>query len=113
MKLEIRQRPRRLEDPDELGKRRRGIVHVAQEVGEGDRVEVAAREGEDLRSAQHEPNRCTWVRGLRLDDASTKHLLTLVEPHDRGAGPGDHLPRDHAGPGRDIEHPLARSDPDP
>src|SRR5262245_4250320 len=57
VELQVGERATGPEHASQLGQRRRGIVDVPQEVGEGHRVEGAAREGELLSLPRTKPTR--------------------------------------------------------
>ena len=96
------------DDPRQLAQRRRRVVDVAEQVGEREPVELAVGEGQAV--------------GARLDELDAavhapaglgEHVRALVDADDRASLLAHELARDGAGPGRDVEHAVARPGLDP
>ncbi len=111
--LEHRDRPAGAHDAGELAQRRAVVVDVAQEIREGERVELSVGERQRLRAslAQLDP---LAEAGLHDALASRReHLGALVDPDHRAGGLCTReLDRDGRGAGRDVEH-CARVGRDP
>ena len=93
----------------ELAQRRRRVVDVAQQVGEGQRVELAV--GERQR-ARRSPRRARPGRSSRRR-ASASISGALVDADDGAALLPHELARDRAGAGRDVEDAVAGPGLDP
>src|SRR5262249_53529224 len=106
--LEARNRPAGPHDPRELAKGGGGILDVAQEVRERERVELAVAEGK--------------LVGARLDELGSaarapprlgEHAGALVDADDRAAVARDQCTRHEPGAGGDIEDAALRARVDP
>jgi hypothetical protein len=76
----------------------RGIVHVAQEIGEGHMIERLVGEREPFTLGAHEG---TTSRGARR-----QHVGALIEANHPAATASDEGPGNHAGAGRNVEHSV-------
>jgi len=106
--LEARDHPSRANHPRELPERRRRILDVAQQVGEGEPVEGAVGKRQPIGLADDELD-----VGAEAAASHGEHLRALVEPDDRAARPAAKLPRDGSGAGRDVEDAVAAACLDP
>jgi hypothetical protein len=99
--LEHRDRPSGPHDAGQLGQRRAGVIHVAQEVGEGEMVERAVLEGKRLRRGLDElgPTGESFPR-------NGQHLGRLVETDNRVTAREQSF-SDEPCSGRDVEHAPA------
>src|SRR5439155_14905892 len=88
-------------DPRELAHRRRGIVDVAQQVGEREVVEGRVREGQFLRAAEDD-----LIEDAVALASAREHVGALIETDDVAAIPADELRRDHAGAGGYVEDAI-------
>src|SRR6266566_1369014 len=82
----------------ELAHGGRGIVHVAQEIGEGHVIERLVSKRQPLALGAHEG---TTIRGARR-----QHVGALVEADHPAAIAAYQCARDHARPSRDVEHTV-------
>ena len=105
--------PARADDPDELTERRRRVVHVAQEVGEGERVEGRVLEGERLGAPFAELDPPAEPGELDAAPADGEHVGALVEPDDGAAVASRELDGDGGGAGGDVEDGVAGPGFDP
>ena len=101
--LESGNRPAGPDHAGQLGEGRRGIVDVAEEVRERERVERRVREGKVIGVAVDELD-------LGRDSLARhrEHLHALVEAHHAATLPAYELDRDRAGARGDVEHGVAR-----
>src|SRR6266571_31910 len=76
----------------------RGIVHVAQEIGEGDMIERLVGERQPFALGADE--------GTTSRRARRQHVGALIEANHPAAIASDERPGYHAGPGRDVEHTV-------
>jgi len=88
----------------ELAHGGRGIVHVAQEIGEGHVIERLVSKRQPLALGAHEG---TTIRGARR-----QHVGALVEANHLAAIASDERPGHHAGACRNVEHSVIVPGPD-
>lgn len=108
--LERGHRPSGADDARELAQGRSGIVDVAEQVRDGECVELAVLEWKRLRTTLDEPD---LLRPRGEGDPAAgygEHLRALVDPDDRAAPATDELDRDSAGPGGDVQHDVIGPD---
>ncbi len=108
--LERRDPSARLDDARQLAQRRGRIIDVAQQVGEGEVVELAVGERQPLGlTLEQRDARCELRRAGQTRPRRGKHLRALIEPDHLDAVAVHEVAGDHPGAGRHIEHPLARA----
>ena len=101
-------RPAGAQHARELAHRCRRVVHVAQQVGEGDHVEAGVRERERLGLALDQLH----ARAIQAGEARAggrEHRGALVDPDDRALAAREHLGRDHSGARGHVQHAIAVS----
>ena len=101
--LEHRDRAAGPDDARQLAQGRGGVVDVAQEVGERQRVEGAVVEREAVGAALDEPHLLRRRRELHAPARDLEHLRALVEPDDGAALLPHELERDGRSACRDVE----------
>ena len=95
------------DDPDELAHRRGRVVHVAQEIGEGQPGEARVLEGQLLGAALAELDAALEAGGRDPAAAFGQHLGALVDADDAAPVPAGELDRDRARSAGDVEHRVA------
>ena len=101
--------PPGLTTPGELAHGRGGVVHVAPEVPDRERVEFAIRERQPLRLGTHDlhgPDQSLIARQLAA--RASQHLLALIDCDDAAAIAADDLRGHQACTGRDVDHTRGR-----
>ena len=99
-----------LDHSGQLAHRRLPVVHVPQQVGERERVELLVAEGQTLRLALNEAYPLGQLGMPRQAIArSAKHVLALVEADDLAVAPPDELGGYQARTRGDVEDALSRS----
>ena len=91
------------DDPGELLHRRSGVVDVAEEIRESQRVEGRILEGQVLRPPFLEPDSLAETRSVDARPARGQHLGALVDPDDAAAVLADELDRHRRGAARNVE----------
>ena len=104
--LEAGHRRAGLEDPGELAQRGRGVGDVAEEIGEGERVDARVGNGQLLTAAGQERDAVSHPGGSDVRLAAPQHRFGEIDPGDEGRRPTAELERDPGGAGGDVEHPL-------
>ncbi len=102
------------DDARELCEGGPGIVHIAEQVGERQVVELALVEGQRLGLAANEPDPPSqpWI-GIELRLSAREHLRALVEANDRAPIAPHESGGHHSRACRDVQHPVIRERPDP
>jgi len=104
--LEHRDASAGFDDAGQLGERRAGVVDVAEEVGERQRVEARVREGKRLGPRLVEGDPLARTGGVGSCSAGGQHLGALVDTDHPAAIAADELERDGAGATGDVEHDV-------
>ncbi len=108
--LEHRDRAAGSHDAGELAHRRSGVVDIAEQIREGERVEGCVLEREPLGGALDEFDPVLEARRLDPPAAGLEHVGALVESDDVAAGPAGELDRNGGSPGRHVEHGVLWAD---
>jgi hypothetical protein len=103
--LEHRDRSAGADDPRQLAQRRRYVVDVAEEIREGERVELGVGEGQGFGPSVAELDPFAQTGACDLVAPGRKHLGALVDADHRPRGPSPSEPdRDGRGSRGDVEH---------
>ena len=97
--------------PRQLPHRRGRVIDVAQQVGEGDRVEALVGERQPLGLGLQELHRRPRL-GSEASPRGSQHRRALIDGHDRAVGPRTQLGGDQTRAGGHVEHPLSASEPE-
>ena len=94
--------PTRPQHACELAERRRGVIDVAEEVGERHVIERCVTERQPFRAGAHDAGEQAIPIARRGE-----HFGALIQADNAAGVPLAERARDEAGPGRDIENELA------
>src|SRR4051812_33326619 len=106
--LEACDRAARTHDPRKLAERRSGVGDVAQQIGEGERVELAVDERELVGTCLDELGAT-----VRAPPSFGEHPRALVDADHHAAVPRGQRAGDEPGSSRDVENPALRAGRDP
>ena len=109
--LQARHGPARLDHPGQLGQRGLRVLDVAQQIGEGQRVEAAVRKGQPLRLAGDQPDPAAQAGARHVGLALPQHVLGEVDADHAGAGPRRQLDSDPGRPRRHVQNERAAARP--